>query len=117
MTDQLTALRELAKKVEAGEWVSSGDADDTWIAIFDAGLRQHYAWIYGAWHGSLDAAKALHEAVLPGWDWDVCSWAGADIHPGEDQLADWVPGDNYDNPARSWLLAILRALIAMEEAK
>ena len=110
MTDQLEALRELAKKVEAGEALPLL----YFLNVFDVPSATS-AWLCQS--ADLNAAKALHEAVLPGWDWNVCSWAGADIHPGEDQLAAWMPGGNYDNPARSWLLAILRALIAREEAK
>jgi hypothetical protein len=61
---KLEALTELAAKVEAGEWSSrrqlATDAGFDLEAIIDA-VR--------AYHGSLDAANALHEAVLPGWHW------------------------------------------------
>ncbi len=67
-----------------------------------------------AYEGSLDAALALHEAVLPGWIWNVVDsettiWPG---YPGDpkDYQTEYAEG----NPARSWLLAILSALIAQE---
>ena len=66
-----------------------------------------------AFDGSLDAAKALHEAMLPGWMWNVECGADAIVWEGEDPSV-----QNYgigDCPARAWLLAILRAKRAMGE--
>lgn len=64
-----------------------------------------------AFAGSLDAAKRLHDALLPGW----FPGMSQNIHDGE--WFAWVQnkaGDHFtsfgDNPARCWLLAILRAL-------
>jgi len=66
-----------------------------------------------AYDGSLDAAKALHDAVLPGWEF------------GYDGTIAWVklPGlrtsyrkdDRNGFTSRAWLIAILKALIAMEK--
>lgn len=63
---------------------------------------------------SLDAALAFHEAVLPGWEWERDSG----------YMIVWIEGvfrqaalDSDHNPARAWLLAILAALIAIEEGK
>jgi hypothetical protein len=111
---KLEALKELAAKVEAGECQNDGSMfrafGDRWTICLDA------------YNGSLDAAKALHEAVLPGWTASV----GQNIHhkfwrtivtlivegAGIDHSA------NHDNnPARAWLLAILKALIAQGEEK
>jgi hypothetical protein len=107
---KLEALTELAAKVEAGEWSSrrqlATDAGFDLEAIIDA-VR--------AYHGSLDAANALHEAVLPGWHWSMES---------EDKICAVYKNPMNDDghahlgkspiPARAWLLAIIRALIAQE---
>ena len=61
------ALADLIAKVEAGEWIANGGGKDTWLAIFDAGMQTYHAYIYEAWcRNSLDAAKALRVAVIPG---------------------------------------------------
>lgn len=67
--------------------------------------------------GSLDAAKALHEAVLPGWGWDanrqsVCVQddKGHKFY-GQKRSRETLEGGAL------WLLAIVRALIAIEEDK
>jgi hypothetical protein len=69
----------------------------------------------GAFHSSLDAAKALHDALLPGWR--LCG-----AHQKYKSLRWSVSIDRFDDPsklitamdsasfARAWLLAILRAL-------
>lgn len=112
---RLEALKELAKKVEAGEWdhSPSGCARAVFpyrsASIDDLGLTA-----LGAFNGSLDAAKALHEAVLPGWTWGV-STTGARV---ELDAPDWLYENYGDNeiPSRAWLLAILKTLIAQEES-
>jgi hypothetical protein len=69
--------------------------------------------------GSLDAAKALHEVLLPGWAPSV----GQNVHHGywfahvmrsENGAVSHDYSAQSDNPARAWLLAIIRALIAQE---
>lgn len=110
---KLEALKELAAKVEAGS--SLGEVAG-YCEVLPHDLRDHATRSY---NGSLDAAKALHDAVLPGWGWQVG-------HKSCCQLAGLI-GDKYeliyveligdDNSARAWLLAILRALIAQEEGK
>ena len=98
MTDHITALRALLAKVEAGEWI--GDLPRPTI------LHTDLCW--KAFNGSLDAGKALHQAVLPGWDWLIGSQGEAAVYFGE-------RGPRFDavniHPARAWLIAILRALI------
>lgn len=74
--------------------------------------------IRSAYMGSLDAGLGLHEALLPGCSWDI--WRTLDHLP--DGMSRTIYGCNLpmadteycDNPARSWLLAILRALKAQE---
>ena len=106
------ALAELIAKVEAGEaWPMGRVADRYDVGIMGA----HWSQAYKACNGSLDAAKALHEAVLPGWTF-VIGPAAAHLWRNEDY------GDPFcapyegksDNPARAWLLAILHALHSME---
>lgn len=68
----------------------------------------NYVHVIDAFRGSLDAAKALHEALLPGWDWDVASSNAAAVFKchvitGPAELAASA------TTARAWLLAILRA--------
>ena len=106
--ETVEALRALEQKVAAGEL-------PMWTEITGAiGLNpaNRHISFYAAYHGSLDAAKALHEAVLPGWDWRARSdgrwwvWRTAsDLQVAEDD----------ENPARAWLLAVIRALIAEGE--
>ena len=103
------ALESLLVKVEAG----------------DAYLRSHYkptlkesaniAW--SAYNGSLDAAKALHEAVLPGYGYGVGGW-GARVWLYSN-VPHWDGSkrqdvEMVDLPARAWLIAILKELIAQE---
>lgn len=104
MTTQGKApLRKLIEAVEAGfpDW-GLMEAD-----IFDDPVKHE---IRHAFHGSLDAAKALHEALLPGYDWRLRDnrawvWRGIDAHGGDE-----VEDDNFKGlPARAWLLSILRA--------
>ena len=63
--------------------------------------------VLGAYVGSLDAAKALHEAVLPVYRFRI-----------EDFRAEiwWGPSGPFigasEIPSRAWLIAIIRALSA-----
>jgi hypothetical protein len=102
MTDRKDALTELLAKVESGEAVNSRDSSRIWPT--------GYAHAINANHGSLDAAKALHEAVLPDHR--------ARLDVGKKYRAWIITPDNekFDayssNPARAWLIAILKALIS-----
>jgi hypothetical protein len=113
---RLEALTELRDKVKAGE-----------TGMFSPLMKQHYGFDVAvdamrAFNGSLDAAKALHDAVLPGCNQysivtdptclrvRVCWWP--DGLSGERQV--FGEGWSEDNPARAWLLAILEALIEQE---
>lgn len=99
----MTALRKLIEAVEDG-------AEETlpWRQVFgwDDTLNAD-----AAYNASLDAAKSLHEALLPGWVFDVTNDSAFVVRDG----VDW---DNARNPqyvgdseipARAWLLAILKA--------
>jgi hypothetical protein len=130
---RLEALRDLAEMVEAGN-VSYWDLSEGFgiSHAIDAEL---------AFRGSLDAAKALHEALLPGWWWSIGTNSVSDdarVAPDFDcpkhgpELREKLPVDvngfpwevmtdqfirQPGNPARAWLLAILWALIEQEEAE
>jgi urease accessory protein UreH len=114
----MTALRELIEAVEA----EREPTKDEWRAIFpdlpddDDYHRCHMA--FAANQGWLDAARALHEAVLPEWEWEVFSKDGVLVwlpnHISEKNGVHFVARfrAEADNPARAWLLAILKALEA-----
>ena len=113
------ALAELIAKVEAGDAMSRDFHVYGWTGGYDTN-----AWL--SYNGNLNAAKALHEAALPdGEGWEIYRTGK---YPG------MIPGSSpykfaarvgygrthngdCDNPARAWLLAILRALHSMEAAE
>jgi hypothetical protein len=110
------ALIALRDKVKAGR----ADKYDgpPWHELFDGHVQaQSVANAY--YLGSLDAAKALHDAVLPGCRWFVGHLdepsLGYVATVAEGHFADSPSWRCYDIvPARAWLLAILSALIAQE---
>jgi hypothetical protein len=114
------ALRELTEKVE------DGDAEAVRELIVNSAVSFPPVWlgVGRIMEGSLDAAKALHEAVLPdfilgklaqrGETWVAIVTAWREDHPTQKRIYGTA---NADNPARAWLLAILKALIAQEESK
>lgn len=118
--ERIDALKELAAKVEAGEVGFEGFCP-LW---HDSGLCVEAE---GAYHGSLDAAKALHEAVLGdgyvSYGFKYCirgnGYAGVWNVITDERAEAEIPEKEHHaaSPARAWLLATLRALIAMEEAK
>ena len=126
MTDRKQALIELRDKVKAGELHRKANCIAMMEGLSGAYIPNGAAWTLSAANGSLDAAKALHEAVLPGWGWRVAQCHVSDdawVMAPDDSLApdgeEWSTYTDIDqrppgNPARAWLLAILEALIAME---
>lgn len=111
----MKALKQLLEKVEAGDFAEYKLWDDVFQRdMFNA---------LGAINGSLDRAKALHDAVLPGWTITISqrfhgSKNARDIGKWHARLfsvkeAREAMGD-CDNPARAWLIAILKALIEKE---
>lgn len=114
MTDR-NALAALIEAVEAGV--------ATRAAIEEMGFAALPKMVDGvncgsAYNGSLDAAKALHEALLPGWvARPQIGGAGAGVKVWHCTVEDWETGEeieanNMPDPARAWLLAMLRALAA-----
>lgn len=114
-------MTDLDKLIDAVEAV--GDGGNT-AAIINNRIARIYHdkggyWpandVMKAYDGSLDAAKALHEALLPGWI--GCADTSGFCFMYEDEK-EWnessaiVPG----NPARAWLIAILKAHKTQQEA-
>lgn len=120
----MSALRELRERVAAGEWPADFLAVDSETAL----RAVTTASLYAAFSGSLDAAKTLHEALLPGWGWlkPAAAWKPNSVavtcpvwREGDPEDPDaggypWFAGED-SIPARAWLLAILDALIQKEE--
>lgn len=115
MTEQIAALDALIEAVEAGSL-----PEEDWRLMHDIWSPRNWHEIGHnvrySMHGSLDAAKALHEALLPGWEWGVT--LNSDEPTPAAYVAKWgAPegsmGDGFeaqaDNPARAWLLAVLKA--------
>ena len=98
----------LIKAVQDGigwyEWLPHDDAlPEEWILT----ARDAYG-------GSLDAAKKLHDILLPGWGWTLNATSGTSGKYAQDATVDVINpfrvfGANAVTPARAWLLAILRA--------
>jgi hypothetical protein len=108
----MTDLDRLIAAVEAGtatKYSVFNKYDRTWDA-----MKLHGRDASLAYEGSLDAALRLHRDLFADWV--------AVIHTdGGVVLSDANMDRNYsascnDNPARSWLLAILRALKARDAA-
>ena len=108
------ALADLIAKVDAG-----GSDQDVLEASYGVaemtGSIGRYVYIIGAYDGSLDAAKLLHEAVLPDWYVFIKGQKGyvwfAELMDRDDNRHPQTEGET---PARAWLLSILRALHSME---
>ena len=122
MSDRIDALRALLAKVEAGESPSRSE----WREVFpntpeDDDYPQSMMAASAA-VGWIDAARALHQAVLPdeGWEvWRTGKYPGMIPGSCSKQYAASVGwgrthrGED-DDPARAWLMAILKALIEKE---
>ena len=101
----MSDLRKLIEAVEVGEF------------LLDAMPSPYETTAYRAFGGSLDAAKALHEALLPGWEWHSMSRNGVSLrgawveNPGDAEASgyEWQDERIKGQPARAWLLAILKA--------
>lgn len=101
------ALRKLRERVGTGEATTMRFEDTLGHISPHADTLAEQAYF-----GSLDAAMALHEALLPGWGWEVSSLEHANIFGSSRDGRDrFIRVGVNDNPARAWLLAILDALI------
>jgi len=118
MTERIEMLNVLLQKTE------DGDLDWPHVESYGHHAVGNCTEVFSSYLGSLDAAKALHEAVVPGWTRAVDATApelGIEVklYPPEDVLDEDYSGpargDHQLSEARAWLIAILKALIA--EAK
>jgi hypothetical protein len=89
-------LLKLADRVEAGE-VTSEDF------FMQFGVSTWMNWNEAL--TSLDAAKALHDAVLPGWSWNINDDFSATLF----DINSIAARGEGKNPAAAWVAAILRA--------
>ncbi len=111
MTSKLEALRALHDAVKAGGKRNAALGVNA-LFPYHQGRRA-----LRAYDGSLDAAHALHKAILPGWvvaeiaQDAPMAWAVRLGHVSE--LRETADGTD-SCPARAWLLAIISALIAQE---
>ena len=103
----MSSLDDLIAAVEAGDKWSEAQ-----YAMFGNGTDLVYAY-QAAFDGSLDAALRLHEALLPGWAAAINTNGMAQVIG---PAPDWHrhTGCATDNPARAWLLAVLKALKAQQ---
>lgn len=125
MTTRKEALQALLDKIDAGD---ADQHDEGWMHLpctrhDDGKMSSHMGRAWRAYHGSLDAALALHNAVLPGWRWwvaDALYWSVMDDEAPRVTLANGIPGADLHVvsahsetcPARAWLIAIIKALIS-----
>lgn len=105
----IEALDSLLEKVRAGGDLFPATEADCAFPTGQNGTRQ-LAKAHLAYMGSLDAAKALHEAVLPGWGWELHDNGACTVFDHEESFL-YVVG-NSDTPARAMLIAVLEGLKA-----
>jgi hypothetical protein len=106
--DNVTPLRKLIEAVEAG--------DDDLVGSLPRPHALATDLLWKSYQGSLDAAKALHEALLHERVFVELHWskryedeARVSINLGADG---WVSASAI--PSRAWLIAILRAYEAQQ---
>ncbi len=111
----MSELDKLIEAVEAGYWGHSYGGIATKLGM-------DFAKVNDAYNGSLDAAMALHEALLPGWGAKIEMQTPVDVQisfawvgPREEMLFR-EHATSMHCPARAWLLAILRAYRQHREA-
>ena len=109
------ALTDLLVKIEAGEF----DARTYPLMKLPQMSMNTFDNIHAAYNGSLDAAMAMHEAVLPDGYWALIETPSFvsiyDKHGSPEHSAAKSVANNPD-PARAWLIAIIKALIAEADA-
>ena len=115
--------RGTAKMRKAAPWAYNNFP--TWQAKESAGCCEvvHTSGDGGLWWESdrfttsLDAAKALHDAVLPDYAVSLCEEANGEWHCIVGHKVDVKVYEEFwsTGAARAWLLAILSALIAKKE--
>jgi hypothetical protein len=105
------SLTKLIEAVERGEWPGQTNGIARAVFPYNEDWRQdHGVMAHEAFDGSLDAAKRLHDALLPGWAWETGTYLG-----GLSTAKVWQSNAKGHiaidaDPARAWLLAVLKAL-------
>jgi len=113
------ALQDLLEHVEAGTASGKfGSMSAYWCADMQVDAMRAYS-------GSLDAAHDLHEVVLTGWSTEIiCRPFSTKPHLWHVRLSTdhtgygngMYEGATKENPARAWLISIIKALIAEANA-
>lgn len=107
------SIAALIEAVEAGT-IPRHDLD-AFIPVLGLTMEANNA--LDAYRSSLDAARALHDALLPDWylldlgelpNRDVKKWVAV-VRPREEDETTRSVVERDNDPARAWLLAILRA--------
>ena len=114
----MTALDKLIGAVEAGEPIEFRKANRAAFSTpcQDMALQLREEHCRHAFKGSLDAALALHEALLPGCGWKTQKLLCNDYYTVDvwGEYAYSEASGTAPNPARAWLLAQLRAYRSMK---
>lgn len=123
------ALKALISAVEVGEWDHSPNGIVQAVFPYKSASAGDFGrTAHEAFAGSLDAAKTLHDNLLPDWlvqyfgqDWKNQWWitllrpVEGDEKGNVTRPSRTVSSFDNDLPARAWLLAILMAKLAGEE--
>ena len=108
-------ISDLLARVDAGGTPGAHDITTALRPIYD-GDEPVVAYFRMACDGTdiraMGAAKALHEAVLPGWEYGYNGSIAWVKWPGS--RSSYVHDAMNGYTSRAWLLAILRALYAQE---
>ena len=101
----MSALDKLIWAVEAGTFPADVTAAE--CGLNGVGIMQ----LYAAFNGSLDAALALHEALLPGCGWKTQKLLCNDYYTADvwGEYAYSEASGTAPTPARAWLIAVLKA--------
>lgn len=118
--DKIKALDKLIAAAESGTVISM-NAREVCHCLGWKFPDMRVRWLLSSEIGSLDAAKTLHEALLPGWrlwalgeeDETSCGWTAMILKRQNRDVG--VRVFNQPNPARAWLIAILKAYRAKME--
>lgn len=111
----IDALNKLIEEVASSRWDHSANGAARTVFPYNSDANADMGLLaLGAFNGSLDAAKALHEALLPGWEWGRMVSHGTMVVATKTGRYQSYSAD-ADNPARAWLLATLRAYAAQQE--
>ena len=100
-------MSELDRLIEA---VEAGDDDVNWFPISGHSAAK-WGYCQRAYEGSIDAALAMHEALLPGCGWKTQKLLCNDYYTA-DVWGEYAYSESTGtalNPARAWLIAVLKA--------